>query len=115
GVVILAGVSDPDQPSLGRGQQQRAHRAVDSPVGDVKDAVPLRRRSQPGAQPAQVGGGVREGPRQLAGEFIPVHRPSSLVLVPVAPKWLRLSVAMPWAAARGAASALPPTMAATSV
>src|SRR5262249_21685116 len=115
GVVILAGVSNPDQPSLGRGQQQRADRAVDGPVGDVKDPIPLRRRGQPGAQPAQVAGGAGEGPRQLAGELIPVHRPSPFVLVPVAPWWLRLSVAMPSAAARRAASALPPTMAATSV
>ena len=44
GVVAFAGVGDPDQAGLGRGQQQRANGAVDGPVGDVEDAVPFRCR-----------------------------------------------------------------------
>jgi len=37
--MVLAGVGDTDQPSLGRGEQQRADGTVDGAVSDVKGAL----------------------------------------------------------------------------
>jgi len=46
-VVVLDGVSHPDQALLGCGQQQRPERSVDGAVGDVEDALGLRGSGKP--------------------------------------------------------------------
>ena len=68
-VVVLAGVRHPDQPVVGRGEQQRADRAVDGAVGDVQDAFGLRVGGEPVVQPAQVrqAGRGRPAPGRAAG------------------------------------------------
>ena len=40
-VMVLAGVRDTDQPSLGRREQQRADGTVDGAVSDVENALGL--------------------------------------------------------------------------
>ena len=74
GVVVFAGVGDPDQALFGRGQQQRADRAVEDAVGDIQGALPLGRRGQPVVQPAQLAGRFREGLRQVTGHAVGAHR-----------------------------------------
>ena len=81
GVVTLEGEGHPDQALVGGGQQQRADGAVDHAVGDVQDAVLLRRGRQPLVQAAQLGRVVGEGPREGRGQIVGVHRGSPFRVV----------------------------------
>src|SRR6202043_1399114 len=74
--VVLAGVGRGDQARVGAGEQQGADGAVDDPVGDIQDAVALGNSGQPVVQPTQVAGSFREGPRQVTGHVVRVHRGS---------------------------------------
>ena len=81
-VVVLARVGHPDQADVGRGEQQRADRAVHGAVGDVEDALGLCGGGEALAQPAQLVGGVGVGLRQVAGQVVVgAHRGSPFLAV----------------------------------
>ena len=75
GVVVFAGVGDPDQAELGRGEQQRADRGCRR-CGRRRRGC--RRRSAAAASRScsrrRSSGVPAEGPGQVAGQVIRVHR-----------------------------------------
>ena len=118
-VEALAFVGDPDQPGRGGGQQQRADRRVEGAVGDVEQALVLGLGDEPGVQRGQLVLG-RGRAEQLGGVVVGSFDghghytvPSSLVSWSSGRPGFR-SLAIPSAAARRAASGLPPITAATS-
>ena len=107
-VVVLARVGDSDQSRVGRGEQQASDGAVDDAVGDVEHVLGLSVRGEPLAKPAHVIVVDGHCPLQGIGE-VELRAHSST------PFWVeRRSVAMPSAAARRAASAVPPKIPAIS-
>ena len=107
-IVVLARVGDSDQSRLGRGEQQAPHGAVDGAVADVEHVLGLRVRGEPLAKPAHVIVVDGDGPLQCIGE-VDFRAQSSTPFV-----CERRSVAMPSAAARRAASGVPPRISAIS-
>ena len=107
-IVVLAGVGDSDQSRVGRGEQQASDGAVDGAVADVEQVFGLRVRGEPLAEPAHVIVVNGHSPLQGIGE-VEFRAHSST------PFWVeRRSVAMPSAAARRAASGVPPKIPAIS-
>ena len=80
--MVLAEVGHADQAAPRRGEQQRSDGAVEGAVGDVEDALGLRRVGQALAQAAQFVGGVGVGLRQVAGQVVvDAHRFSPFLAV----------------------------------
>ena len=108
-VVVLDGVGQPDDAVLGGGDQQGADGAVDGAVRDVQRAVGAGGLDQPGVQGLEPAGSGDEGLGEGAGQVVGCGGH-------VGPRFVywRRRLAIPSAAARRAASGLPPTRAATS-
>ena len=71
--MVLTGVGHADQALLSRGEQQRANRAVDDPVGDIQDAVALGnggRRSCSRLRSPGASGKARARSRDASSAFI---------------------------------------------
>ena len=66
--MVLVGVGDPHESAFGRGEQQRADGAVDGAVGDIEEAVALRRGRELGAELVEVVGDARSVLRAVVGE-----------------------------------------------
>jgi len=74
GIVAFASVGHAYQARIGRGDQQRACRAVDGAGGGVQDAVLLGRGGQPVLQLAQAVRTHAERPGQVTGSLVRFHR-----------------------------------------